>query len=275
MSNRPSTPSPPRRARRTEKSHSPSPSPPRRRRTNSSSDDEPPRRPKYQEGSVTSELTSKQKSVVTSTGHRAGLQRASEFKERERKLKHERDEEAAALAAQSQQEETVYRDKRGRKLDALTEFMRQTAADEGKKARIEEAQYEWGRGSVQKAEAEATKKELEEIANEPFARLESDPKLERERREIIRDGDPMAEYMMKKQQERQQILGNTSNSRSGGQQKPVYKGPWIPPNRFHILPGYRWDGIDRGNGFEKTLLKKINERASAREDEYKWSVSDM
>lgn len=258
MSNRPSTPSPPRRARRTEKSHSPSPSPPRRRRTNSSSDDEPPRRPKYQEGSVTSELTSKQKSVVTSTGHRAGLQRASEFKERERKLKHERDEEAAALAAQSQQEETVYRDKRGRKLDALTEFMRQTAADEGKKARIEEAQYEWGRGSVQKAEAEATKKELEEIASEPFARLESDPKLERERREvsgivgyisvlvtsviieyrkIIRDGDPMAEYMMKKQQERQQILGNTSNSRSGGQQKPVYKGPWIPPNRFHILPG--------------------------------------
>ena len=164
-------------------------------------------------------------------------------------MRTERDRESAELASKSQQEETVYRDKRGRKLDALTEFMRQNAADEGKKARIEEAQYEWGRGSVQKAEAEAAKKELEEITNAPFARLVSDPTLEKERREIIRDGDPMAEYMMKKQQERQREPGGDSR-KSSGPQRPEYKGPWIPPNRFHVKPGYRWDGIDRGNGFE-------------------------
>ena len=59
------------------------------------------------------------------------------------------------------------------------------------------------------------------------------------------------------------------------QKKPIDKGPWVPPNRFGILPGYRWDGIDRGNKFEDRLLKKINETQSSKDIEHRWSTQDM
>ena len=54
-----------------------------------------------------------------------------------------------------------------------------------------------------------------------------------------------------------------------------YMGPWLPPNRFGILPGYRWDGIDRGSKFEDKVLKMGNEKRALREDEHRWSTSNM
>ena len=47
------------------------------------------------------------------------------------------------------------------------------------------------------------------------------------------------------------------------------------PNRFGIPAGYRWDGEDRGNGFEKRLLLKRSSDKANSEAKYMWSVADM
>ncbi|VDO98218.1 unnamed protein product [Soboliphyme baturini] len=52
---------------------------------------------------------------------------------------------------------------------------------------------------------------------------------------------------------------------------PKYTGPLPPPNRFGILPGFRWDGLDRSNGFEDKLLSQKNLRKAEEEEYYKWS----
>ncbi|KAH9848364.1 Pre-mRNA-splicing factor of RES complex-domain-containing protein [Lenzites betulinus] len=167
------------------------------------------------------------------------------------------EEEAAERAAA---QETIYRDASGRKVDVAAERA-QAARLKREREEKEAAKMEWGKGLVQREEAEKRRKEEEAMRNRSFARTVDDADLNNDLKAQDRWNDPAAAFLTKK--------------RSKGPRKPEYSGPPPPPNRFGIKPGYRWDGVDRSNGFEKKYFQKQNERRRRGAESYEWSVDDM
>lgn len=157
-------------------------------------------------------------------------------------------------------QETIYRDASGRKID--TKAARAEAARKKREREEKEAKkMEWGKGLVQRQEEDARKHQLEKNKSLPFARRADDKELNEELKAKERWNDPAAAFLTK--------------SRSKGPRKPEYTGPPPPPNRFGIKPGYRWDGVDRGNGFENKYFQRHNERKRNTTASYEWSVDDM
>ncbi|KAF9223659.1 hypothetical protein BS17DRAFT_705211 [Gyrodon lividus] len=164
-----------------------------------------------------------------------------------------RDDEEAA-------QETVYRDASGRKID--TKVARAEAARKKREKEEKEAKrMQWGKGLTQREEEEKRRSQLEKNKSLPFSRHADDKTLNEELKGQERWNDPAAAFLTKKV--------------SKVPRRPEYSGPPPPPNRFGIKPGYRWDGVDRGNGFEKKLFQRLNERKRTAAASYEWSVDDM
>ncbi|XP_023521089.1 BUD13 homolog [Cucurbita pepo subsp. pepo] len=177
--------------------------------------------------------------------------------------------------------EPIYRDKIKGDRISKEEFLKSRGKIEEKPKEIK---LEWGKGLAQKREAEAEQMELELEKDRPFARSRNDAELDSMLRERLRWGDPMAHLVKKKQSEMAlPDLGDSEKMKESGfiipQDIPPHswlkRGLDAAPNRYGIRPGRHWDGVDRSNGFEKQMFKKMNEKRATEREAYLWSVSDM
>jgi pre-mRNA-splicing factor CWC26 len=118
---------------------------------------------------------------------------------------------------------------------------------------------------VQRREKEARRQALDEAKVMPVARHVDDAEMNAELKERERWNDPMA-----------QLLASKKSSSKGGKSKSSgksYQGAF-EPNRYGIRPGWRWDGVDRGNGFERKWFAARNKMQDRKAMEYLWQTDE-
>lgn len=165
-----------------------------------------------------------------------------------------------------QNAETIFRDASGRIINiAMKRAEARQAADMA--ASKVKAEVDAARGDIQRAEASAKKKKIEDAKFIPLARYEDDVEMNDELKERERWNDPSAAFLEEKKKKKKQV-GKKS---VGG--KPLYAGAG-PPNRYGVRPGYRWDGVDRGNGFEKKYFAAMNRRKNLKDLDYAWQMDE-
>ncbi|XP_044775289.1 BUD13 homolog isoform X3 [Neomonachus schauinslandi] len=245
-------------------------SPPRNRPTHRSSDSDlsPPRR-KQRVKSSDSDLSPPRRSQPLGkkaahmySGAKTGLV-LTDIQREQQELK-KRDQEALAFEAEFQYAETVFRDKSGRKRNLKLERLEQRRKAE-KDLERDELYAQWGKGLAQSRQQQQNVEDAVKEMQKPLARYIDDEDLDRMLREQEREGDPMANFIKK----------NKAKENKNKKVRPRYSGPAPPPNRFNIWPGYRWDGVDRSNGFEQKRFARLASKKAVEELAYKWSVEDM
>ncbi|KAJ3271774.1 Pre-mRNA-splicing factor cwc26 [Terramyces sp. JEL0728] len=232
---------------------SPSASPVRGRRSPSESpkgrspSDSPDRKDKRR-----SPTPEEQPVLKMSNGSYAGLQSRKDIS---KQIEKERQSTLMQIE-KPEQGKTIYRDKTGKKIDVAQEKADRLAEQKRKDAE-EEAKMEWGRGLVQRKERQDMQERLEREKYRGLAVYSDDEELNNELKEVVRWGDTMAKATKKKKSK-----------------KHAYKG-FAPPNRFGILPGYRWDGVDRSNGWETKVFQHFHDEKSHQNEYHRWATEDM
>jgi pre-mRNA-splicing factor CWC26 len=200
------------------------------------------------------------------SGAMAGLQTAEQVtKALRRKQKAEmKAMKDADLASGGLAQQTIYRDASGRMIN-----VKQKKEEAEEKAREEERkqkeELESRQGDVQRREKEARRQALDEAKVMPVARHVDDAEMNAELKERERWNDPMA-----------QLLASKKSSSKGGKSKSSgksYQGAF-EPNRYGIRPGWRWDGVDRGNGFERKWFAARNKMQDRKAMEYLWQTDE-
>ncbi|VDK52966.1 unnamed protein product [Gongylonema pulchrum] len=148
----------------------------------------------------------------------------------------------------------------------MTGKKRETKEDREKKEREAKKQQElddkykkWNKGLRQIERRVEELNEMARVAQEDFARHVDDEAMNEYMKKQLLEKDPMLIYMKKKKEK--------TDSKSGVVY-PKYTKSW-PPNRFSIAPGYRWDGVNRSNGFEDKIAEVANRKAAQNAEYYK------
>jgi pre-mRNA-splicing factor CWC26 len=224
------------------------------------------------------------------SGAKAGLQTAADTaalvaqEEREQELERQKSSSRRKKhkeAPDAPEEETIYRDATGRRIDVSLKRAEIRAAAE-EKARAERKAREDAMGDVQLRQKAERKKELEEAKFLTLGRSADDEVMNEELKERVRWDDPMAAYMAQTRAEQVAEERGSAVATRGGKSKPapsgprkkVYTGPPAAPNRYGILPGWRWDGVDRSNGFEKDWFQARSKKGRMEELSYQWQMDE-
>uniref|UniRef100_A0A7S3G428 BUD13 homolog n=1 Tax=Palpitomonas bilix TaxID=652834 RepID=A0A7S3G428_9EUKA len=185
-----------------------------------------------------------------SSGATAGLHSRESLKVDMDRMRHERQEKFNSVnpATLGRGADTVVRDKTGRRKAAAVAVLEGNNSDE--------ENMEWGKGYV-----DPKRKALEDAAADigGVARYVDDAVLNKRQRAVDRWGDPMLQFQK-------------SRPRAKGVKK--WKKDY-PSNRFNLSPGYRWDGVDRSNGYEKKWYLQKNEAHDLAHQAHMWSTEDM
>ena len=207
-----------------------------------------------------------QEGPTMASGAMAGLQSAEQvtlaLKRKEKAEKKAMQD--AGLDPTGKAQETIYRDASGRIINvAMKRAEARAKAEEEERKKQEE--IENANGDVQKREKEERKQALQDAKVIGVARYADDAKLNDELKDRERWNDPMAQLIASKK-------ANTKGGKAKGGGKS-YMGA-AEPNRYGMRPGWRWDGVDRGNGFEKKWFQARNKAKDRQDLEYHWQMDE-
>jgi pre-mRNA-splicing factor CWC26 len=226
---------------------------PRRRGGGSESDDDgsdsdaaPPRRGDSESSSSSSTSLS-------------GLISSTEFQKSQEKIAKKKAKELARLEKErktikdGKHNKVINRDGQGN----IINFQKKKKEREQAKKQEE---HLWTTGKAQRENLLQQFEHMKKMASAPFAQdaNNSSSTRDHELKNRIRMEDPMAQF----HDVQEDVIAENINGER--RKKKMYRGPPGPSNRFNIKPGYRWDGVNRGIGFEAKIIEYLRKTGKMR-----------
>uniref|UniRef100_A0A158R425 BUD13 homolog n=1 Tax=Syphacia muris TaxID=451379 RepID=A0A158R425_9BILA len=194
------------------------------------------------------------KQKITLEGKKAGLQSSKNVRDELKELRRKENEmfEKMSEEISGKNAATVHHGKKIGKQYEAPEEREKKEFIEKKQKELEEKYKHWNRGVRQIKQRVEDVNEMARVAQEEFARTADNKAMNDHMKEVLLKEDPMLEHVKKKRYKK---------ALQAGEVYPTYEGSW-EPNRFNIPPGYRWDGVDRSNGFERRIAEMANRKVA-------------